>query len=252
MTKREKMAILAAVVYLTIMSIGMIVLTQVFHMEYGKPSMLKVLVYPTFLAVLSSLIIYYKFFRGTAFKKPKWNLWILEFAIVAIGMLVTQVFLGDYKGVDMGLVWLVVGTMFMVGIGEEMLFRGLIFGAFKERGVYKAILMSGFVFGFLHITNIFGGQDLIKTLEQMGSAGLTGILFAWVFYKTKSIIPTMIYHWFWDMFGLLGEIVSVDVTTYIQAFQNIFTLGASLVLIIYIVVKLMKGESGPVEKVASK
>ncbi len=177
MSNREKMAILAAIVYITIMSIGMLVLTQVFHMVYGKPSMLKVLVYPTFLAVSSSLIFYYKFFRGTSFNKIKWNLWLLEFAVVAIGMLASQIFLGKYTNIDMG------------------------------------------------------------------------ILFAWVFYKTGSIIPTMIYHWFWDMFGLLGQIVPVQVMGYIQMFQNIFTLVASTVLVVYILIQLKKGESGPRKKV---
>ncbi len=243
MTKREKVALIATAVYMLIMTTGMIVLKNVYHLDYGTPQMVEVLIYFTFVAVTSSLIFYFIFFKGTAFKKVKFNLWILEFAIAALILAFLQIYFGNYKGKDMSLVWQIVATTFMVGIGEEMLFRGIIFNGFKEkRGVYPAILISAAIFGFLHITNIAGGAPIGATLKQMGSAGISGILFAWVFYKTKNIVPTMMYHWVWDMFLILGLYIPVSQTSILLTVQNIFTMVSSFTLLIIIIINIVKSK----------
>ncbi len=242
MTKRQKMAILAAFLYLTIMTIGMFILSNVHHIKYGNPAMMEVLIYFVFFAVLTSIIIYFLFFRGTAFKKIKYNLWILEFGIFAVLVLLAQVFLGDYKSANMKLIWTVVATTIMVGIGEEFLFRGLIFTAFREKhGVFIGILVSSFVFGFLHITNLAGGAEIGSTLFQMVNAGLSGVVSAWVFYKTENLIPAIIYHGIWDMMGLLGTIVTVDAVSYLSMAQTLFETIAAIVIIVYAVKNLRKG-----------
>ncbi len=114
-----------------------------------------------------------------------------------------------------------------------MLFRGLIFTAFREkRGVYVAVLISASIFGFMHITNLLGGAKIGATLIQMLSAGVSGIICAWVFYKTQNIIPAMIFHWIWDMFLLLGMYVPVKQTQILQLGQNLFEQIAGVVLIL--------------------
>ncbi len=246
MTKRQKMAMLAAVLYLTIMTIGMFMLSNVYHIKYGNPKMMEVLIYNVFFAVLSSIIIYILYFRGTAFKKPKLNFWILELGIFSMLVLAAQVFLGNYNGADMKLIWTIVATTIMVGIGEEMLFRGLIFTAFKEKhGVFIGILVSSFVFGFLHITNLAGGAELGATLFQMLNAGLSGVISAWIFYKTKNLIPSMIFHGIWDMMGLVGTVVTVNVASYLSLAQTLFETIAAIVIIVYMVKNLKKGYKSP-------
>lgn len=246
MTKRIKLSIVAAVLYLAIMVTGMFRLTNVHHIKYGDPIMMEYLIGYVFFAVLTSIVIYLLFFRGTGFKKIKFNYWIVEFAVFVVLILLAQIFLGNYKHANMHLVWTIVATTVMVGIGEEMLFRGLVYTAFKEKyGVFVGVLVSAFIFGFLHITNIAGGQSVKSTLLQMLSAGLSGIVGAWVFYKTENLIPTMIYHAVWDMMGLLGLVVSVDMTSYISLVQNVFEIIAAIVIIIYIVKNLLKGYKSP-------
>ncbi len=144
-----------------------------------------------------------------------------------------QFYLGDYSGKDMGLVWAIIGSTFMVGIGEEMLFRGLIFTAFREkRGLYAGVLISASVFGFLHCTNMFAGAELGATLMQMVSAGISGVVSAWIFYKTENVIPTMICHWFWDMCLLIGMYVPVSQAQNVGVVQNLFITIAGIVLIV--------------------
>ncbi|KRN88826.1 CPBP family intramembrane glutamic endopeptidase [Ligilactobacillus ceti] len=243
MSKKEKAALWAALVYMGIMMIGMYVMKHHFQINYDQPQMVSVLVYFMPFSAGSALIFYYKFFRGTAFKKLKLNFWIIEFFIAAIILAALQIYFGNYQGKDMSLVWTIVGTTFMVGIGEEMLFRGIIFNAFKEKhGVYAAVLISAVIFGALHITNILGGESLSKAIFQCCSAALTGIVFAWVYYKTENLIPTMLYHWVWDMFLILGLYVHVDQTASILMFQNIFSIIASIVLLFICIKKIIQAK----------
>ncbi len=249
MTKRQKMAIWATVLYLSIMTTGMLILKNVYHINYGAPKMMEVLIYFVFFAVLTSVIIYFKDFRGTAFKKVKWNWWLLEFGLFTVAVLAAQVFLGNYKNADMTLIWTVVATTVIVGIGEEMLFRGLIYTAYKEKhGVFVGILVSSFVFGFLHITNLAGGAELGATLFQMLNAGLSGVVSAWVFYKTENLVPTIIYHGIWDMMGLVGTIVTVDVATYLSLVQTVFETASGIVILVYAIINLRKGYKNPEDR----
>ncbi len=251
MTKRQKMALVATVLYLTIMTIGMYVMSHESNYKYPDPQMMNILIYFVFFAVASSIVIYWLFFRGTAFKKMKFNLWILEFLIFAVVVVLAQIFLGNYKNADMHLIWIIVATTLMVGIGEEMLFRGLIFTAFKEKyGVYIGILVSAGIFGFLHGTNIVGGAAIGATLFQMLSAGLSGIVAAWVFYKTESLIPTIFYHAIWDMSELLGTVAPVKTVGILSSIQISFETVAAIVIIAYIIKKLKSGERNPKVKLA--
>ncbi len=215
-TKREKIAIAATGVYMGIMVVGMYVMKHVYHIDYGKPEMVTVLVYFMPFSAGSALLFYHRFFRGMAFNRIKLNPWIIWYMGVATVAVVLQVFLGKFVGGNMNLVWTIVVCTLMVGIGEEMLFRGIIFNAFKEtRGVYPAVLLSATIFGFLHVTNLLGGAQIGSTLMQMVSAGVSGIVEAWIFYKTNNVLPTILYHWMWDGLLLIGMVVPVQQVTWI-------------------------------------
>ncbi|PID27819.1 MAG: hypothetical protein CR982_04970 [Candidatus Cloacimonadota bacterium] len=233
LSKREKMALLATLFYTIIMSAGMYITKHIYNIDYGTPKMVTILIYFLPFAVGSSLIMYYLFFRGTAFKKPKMNWWLLEIAVAGVVVVFLQFYFGDYRGKDMALIWTIIGSTFMVGIGEEMLFFGLIFTAFREkRGLYVGILISASVFGFLHCTNMFAGAGLVSTLIQMVSAGVGGVVSAWIFYKTENLIPTMISHWFWDMVVLIDMDVPVSQVLNIGVLQSLFIAIAGILLIV--------------------
>ncbi len=233
LSKSEKMSLLATLFYMVIMSAGMYTLKHIYNIDYGTPQMVTILNYFLPFAVGSSLIMYFLFFRGTAFKKPKMNWWLLEIAVAGAVVAFLQFYFGDYSGKDMALIWAIIGSTFMVGIGEEMLFRGLIFTAFREnRGLYVGILISASVFGFLHCTNMFAGAELGSTLMQMVSAGISGVVSAWIFYKTENVIPTMVCHWFWDMSLLIGMYVPVSQAQNVGVIQNLFITIAGIVLIV--------------------
>ncbi|PIE31367.1 MAG: hypothetical protein CSA55_05890 [Ilumatobacter coccineus] len=242
MSRKEKLALIAVVVYMAIMMSGMYVMHHVKGLTYGKPEMMTVLVYFQIAATISALVFYMLFFRGQAFRKPRMNLFLVEFFVAAIVLVVLQITLGKYGDADMSLIWTIVGTTIMVGIGEEMIFRGILMGAVREkRGAYVAVLWSAGVFGFLHSTNILGGQAVGPTLAQVLSAGLSGVLYAWVVIKVRNVIPTMVYHAVWDMFILLGLVVTVSQAEIVLQFQSLFEIVASVVILVMIIRHLRSG-----------
>ena len=81
--------------------------------------------------------------------------------------------------------WLGIATIAIIApILEELLFRGAITKVLLQRyNPTKAIVVSGLIFGLFHINPI-----------QVVGASLIGLLLAWVYYKTASLIPCIVIH----------------------------------------------------------
>ena len=93
-----------------------------------------------------------------------------------------------------GLIWAAV-SMALVGFAEELIFRGFLFKAMlKDGNVKAAIIVSSVTFGMGHIMNLFTGQDLIETLNQVVFAVAIGFVFTFVFYKSGSLLPGILAH----------------------------------------------------------
>lgn len=78
-------------------------------------------------------------------------------------------------------------TMFIMAftpaICEEIAFRGVFAYGYKNINLKKAIFINGLMFGIIH----FDGQQFLY-------AFFMGVLFAYIFYLTRSILSTMIMH----------------------------------------------------------
>ena len=73
------------------------------------------------------------------------------------------------------LLWLAIGTL-LVGFNEEIVYRGLALVAF--RGAYKEVyvwLLTSVLFGLLHGANVFLGQAVVPTIQQMVFAFVLGL-----------------------------------------------------------------------------
>ena len=107
-----------------------------------------------------------------------------------------------------------------IGMAEEFLCRGWIQNEFIERfgkdkkGVFESIILSAFIFGVMHFTNLLGGQTLLETFLQVIQATSSGFLFGAIYYKTGNIWSTVFLHSFYDFAIMLGEAEYVrDCTT---------------------------------------
>ena len=85
-------------------------------------------------------------------------------------------------------------TMINIGFLEEMIFRGFLFKMMEKDNVKRAIIVSSITFGMGHIVNLLNGADFVPTLLQVCYAIAIGYMLVMVFYKSKSLIPCIIFH----------------------------------------------------------
>ena len=76
-----------------------------------------------------------------------------------------------------------VSLCLMPAVFEELTFRGIIFSGFKNFRLKTACVMGGLLFALAH----FSLQSFLYTF-------LTGTLFCFMLYRTKSVIPGMVTH----------------------------------------------------------
>lgn len=95
-------------------------------------------------------------------------------------------------------------TMINVGFIEEIIFRGFLFKAIEKDNVNKAIIISTVTFGIGHIINLINGADFIPTLIQIIYTTALGFLFVIIFYKSKSLIPSILTHSLINSLSIFG------------------------------------------------
>jgi hypothetical protein len=106
--------------------------------------------------------------------------------INAISMLFVENYINDLSTSLVANNPLYVSLFFMAFLPcviEEMAYRGIILGSFREGGRLKAIIASGLLFGIMHMN-----------FNQMAYAIVIGIIFGIVIEATGSIVSTMIMH----------------------------------------------------------
>jgi len=103
--------------------------------------------------------------------------------------------------------WFIWIIMIRPGLWEEVAFRGVVIPLFSKR--YKrifTILISGVIFGLGHAFNIIGvllaGGDHIYTLFQVIYSTLLGFSMGYMYLKSKSLLPSIIFHYLIDTVGL--------------------------------------------------
>ncbi|GAA4057168.1 type II CAAX endopeptidase family protein [Amphibacillus indicireducens] len=94
---------------------------------------------------------------------------------------------------------LVIAFVVIAPITEEIIFRGLIFGFIKDKlGLAVALIVSAIIFGMLHL-----GHHL--------STAVIGLVFALLYYRTKSLVVPIVFHMIWNAlatYGLLSLVIS--------------------------------------------
>jgi len=135
------------------------------------------------------------------------------------------------------------------GICEEIMFRGTIMAAYHKLGPKKSIIISGLLFGIFHFTILnFVGPTLL------------GLLFGVMVYKTNSIYSSIIAHtlnngiaisllFLLSKYGhVLDSLPSQEGLDPVQAGKSIIIILIIIILCAFIVFKLIKRLSKPVER----
>lgn len=98
-------------------------------------------------------------------------------------------------------------TMLCVGFLEEVIFRGLLFKSMAENGIRSAVTVSAITFGMGHIINLFNGSgaELLPNILQVIYAAAAGFMFVMIFYKSRSIIPCIVFHGLFNASSILAD-----------------------------------------------
>lgn len=97
-------------------------------------------------------------------------------------------------------------AMGMVGIAEELIFRGVLlngcldfFGESTVSSIRKAIVISSFIFGVFHIFNVLIGASLTGSIVQAINAIVLGMMLGAIYVRSgKNLWPCIVIHGFHD------------------------------------------------------
>lgn len=94
--------------------------------------------------------------------------------------------------------WILLNT-FLVGLSEELMFRGVLLQAFRQAvPIWPAVVLTTLAFGAIHALNVFVTGDLRMAVMQAAAAALSGLLFIALRLRTGSLWPGIVVHGLWD------------------------------------------------------
>lgn len=129
-------------------------------------------------------------------------------------------------------------NMILVGVAEELVFRGIIAQTLLERygtaraGVWKACLVSGVLFGAAHLSNLLGSAPF-GVLMQCVFAGSLGVLFAAIYFRTGNLWVLVFLHGAQDAASLLagGLYGTENMSTAVSSYDSSMLLSVLVYLI---------------------
>lgn len=100
-------------------------------------------------------------------------------------------------------------TMVLVGITEELTFRGiLVVGARETFGSERSVLVtSSVLFGLFHLPNWLLGQDGVTTLRQVVTTALMGAVFYGLRRGSRTLIACIVLHAMYDWLLIQGAFI---------------------------------------------
>lgn len=216
--KKKKISIIAAILYTTVIGLGMYISYYVNGISYASPELVNTLWYIEIVLTLISLFFATKYFTWKELGFIKLNrrqlVWFVPSMLLLFFMWIRFLnFLSLYAvtEVQFNLFALVGLTTLLVGFSEELMYRGIVFAAFlKEGNPKKTIFISAITFSLLHAVNIFGGLSLAGSIGQLLLTFLFGLFFGLIRLRIKNIIPLIIFHWLWDFVLIGSNVFSYD------------------------------------------
>jgi membrane protease YdiL (CAAX protease family) len=158
----------------------------------------------TAIVFLSVAITYFNWWDQVGWKGPNDSrnlrlLWLP--ALFLFIMLVIVLFTGLPP---IRILLIVIINTLMVGISEELMFRGVLFhGASSSFGIWRAVWITAIVFGSVHTLNSLITGDFNASVFQALFAGMFGVWAVALRVRLDTVIPLIIIHWLWDCLAFL-------------------------------------------------
>lgn len=131
----------------------------------------------------------------------------------------------------------------IIGLYEEVLFRGVIlslllkkWGANRKQ-VYFAVVFGSLLFGLFHLGNITSVESIIPVLTQVVYSTIMGIAFSAIFLRTnKNLLWCVILHGLYDLASGFGDLAPATTTESATAAINILPYISNMLLFIPLLV----------------
>lgn len=183
--------------------------------EYISSEIMVTLIVATLFLLI--VVTIFRWWSQVGMKRPDdWgNLWLLWLPIL---LLILMLKLAESTGYPVGRVWWVVlFNTLMVGISEELMFRGILFfGASSRFGWQRAVWISVSCFVLMHLFSGLILGNLGIAIFQALMAAFFGVWSVALRLRLNSILPLMVLHWLWD-FGVVSLNTRGDITTILGA-----------------------------------
>lgn len=136
-------------------------------------------------------------------------------------------------------IYALLGNIILAPVIEEILFRKIILNQFlKQYSILASLLLSTFIFS-LH------GQIFSHPLLFF-SYFFTGFLFGVIYYKTNSVVYSIIAHSFYNLlinfpiFKIIENINKIQIVGFLTSFYNLFLVVLLMLLLLVILWKMKK------------
>ena len=96
------------------------------------------------------------------------------------------------------------GTVVLVPLVEEVLFRGVLFGAFPHRHRVAAYIVSAAAFALVHVLGYIGSADLTTLVLCFLQYVPAGLCLAWAYDASGSIFTPVLIHTVINALGILS------------------------------------------------
>lgn len=196
------LAILVTAVY----SVGMAGVWIMTSAQYSDTANLVRQAIPYLAILVLLMVIVWRVVGQTVQGNRQWS-WAALWFVVPVAVLVVggAYGLATASSVSPGAVFAVLAGTLLVGIGEELAFRGLALSAIAGRhGLIVAVFGSSVLFGIMHGVNVLAGSPVQGVVVQVVLTSITGIAFGWTYVLTgRNLALVMVLHWLYD-FALIA------------------------------------------------
>ena len=121
-------------------------------------------------------------------------------------------------------------SFLLVGVAEEIIFRGFLFNGMRRTGsLTVAVVVSAITFGMGHIVNLLTGHATMETLVQIVFAVAWGFLFTFAYLKGGSLLPCIAIHGLIDVFSVFARDNEIAHWAYIAA-----TVAVAVIFCLYL------------------
>ena len=109
-------------------------------------------------------------------------------------------------------IFAVIMSVIMGPFTEELIYRGILFRFFSKYGELCAVLVTGFLFGTMHMLSSFGNVNILLFLCQWLDYLLSGILLGFIYKKYKNIWINVSIHGTWNLIGAVMILTKIMLT----------------------------------------